>query len=348
MPAISARPSISVALATYNGERFIGEQLESIKSQTLLPTEIVVSDDNSKDRTLEVVAEVLDAKWCSRNRVTVTVLTNPQALGPGPNFEKAISACTGDYIVLCDQDDLWHPDKVQILWDVLALDDEALMVHSDARLVDAVGHPLGMKLSEGIGMSPDERALLASGRSLPAFVKRNLATGATMMVKRELVEIAFPLPRQELHDGWLAISAALIDGVRFVSRELIDYRQHGGNQIGGKPLSATDSLVAILKSWREMAAVLNERNRDLSVLVGRLGARVSPTNREIVRDRIAHNEWRISLPSSRIFRVWPVVWGVLRGRYRRYGRQPHDVLRDLFMPPREILLGLLRFFRPKT
>ena len=250
--------------------------------------------------------------------------------------------------MLCDQDDLWHPDKVQTLCDVLASDSAALLVHSDARLVDAAGRPLGMRLSEGIGMSQEERDLLASGKSLSAFVKRNLATGATMMLRRELVEMAFPLPKQELHDGWLALTAALVDGVRFLPRELIDYRQHGGNQIGGKPLSATDSMVAILKSWREMATVLGERNKDLTSLVARLGLRVSPANQEIVRNRIAHNQWRMSLPSSRILRVWPVLWGVFRGRYRRYGRQPHDVLRDLFMPPTEVLLRLMRFFRPKT
>ena len=348
MPVKPTRPSISVALATYNGEHFIGEQLESIKNQTLLPTEIVISDDNSKDRTLEIFAEVLDATWRSRNNVKVTVMTNAKALGPGPNFEQTIAACTGDYIVLCDQDDLWHRDKVQTLCDALASDGAALLVHSDARLVDAEGRPLGMKLSEGIGMSQEERELLLSGKSLSAFVKRNLATGATMMVKRELVDMAFPLPRQELHDGWLALTAALVDGVRFLPRELIDYRQHGGNQIGGKPLSATDSMVAILKSWRDMAAVLSERNKDLTSLVARLGSRVSQTNQEIVRNRVAHNQWRMSLPSSRILRVWPVLWGLLRGRYRRFGRQPHDVLRDLFMPPHEILLGLMRFFRPKT
>lgn len=348
MPAKRARPAISVALATYNGERFIGEQLASIKNQTLLPTEIVISDDNSKDRTLEVVAEVLDAKWRSTNNVKVKVLTNTKALGPGPNFEQALKACTGDYIVLCDQDDLWHPDKVQTLCSVLASDDLALLVHSDARLVNAEGQPLGMKLSEGIAISQEERELLASGKSLPAFAKRNLATGATMMVKRELVSMAFPLPPRELHDGWLALTAALVDGVRFLPRELTDYRQHGGNQIGGKPLSATDSLVAILKSWGDMTEGLKERNRDVTTLMVRLGSRVSPINQAIVRNRIAHNQWRISLPSSRILRVWPVLWGVVRGRYRRYGRQPHDVLRDLFMPPREIFLGLLRFFRPKT
>ncbi len=132
------------------------------------------------------------------------------------------------------------------------------------------------------------------------------------------------------------------------AEELIDYRQHGGNQIGGKPLGPADSIVAVLKSWRELRDVLATRNNDILALVGRMGDRVSPRNREIVESRLRHNEWRIGLPKSRLLRVWPVLAGVLAGRYRKYGRVPHDVLRDLLMPPRELFLGFVRFLARKS
>jgi glycosyltransferase involved in cell wall biosynthesis len=333
---------VSVAIATYNGEKFLREQLESIQSQTVLPTEIVISDDNSRDDTLHTVSTVLDSGWCKNSGVTLKVLNNTSALGPGPNFEQAIQACSGDFIVLADQDDTWHDNKVEVLLRAFAEHPGAFLVHSDADLVDANGQPLGMKLSDGIGFGGDERAALASGHSLPAFIKRNLATGATIMFKRELVEWAFPLPGPELHDGWLALAASLVDGVVFIPESLIDYRQHDNNQIGGKPTTAADSVVAVLKSWRELTRVLARRNLDIENLVDRLGTRVSPVNRQIVGDRLAHNHWRIGLPSSRILRVWLVLWGLLQGRYKKFGRQPHDVLRDLVMPPEELLLRFLR------
>jgi len=342
MSTVSKRPSVSVALATYNGERFIREQLESINNQTVVPTEIVISDDNSQDQTLQIVSDVLNPKWCTASGVSVKVLKNRSALGPGPNFEQAIKACSGDFIVLADQDDRWHLNKVEVLLGALSARPDALLAHSDATLVDATGESLGLTLSEGVGFGEEERAALASGHSLPAFIKRNLATGATIMFKRELVEMALPLPPAELHDGWLALAASLVDGVVFVPEPLIDYRQHDSNQIGGTPLSAIDSVVALLNSWRELTSVLARRNLDIQELVGRLGDRVPAVNQHIVRERLAHNQWRIDLPASRLFRVWPVLWGFVRGRYKKYGRQPHDVLRDLIMPPHELVLRAVR------
>ncbi len=335
-------------MATHDGEQFIREQLESIQAQTVLPHEVVISDDNSSDRTLTIASEVFTKRWCDSTGVTFRVMHNATPLGPGKNFEQAILACQGDIVVLADQDDLWHRTKVERLLAEFDRRPEVLLVHSDARLVDGRGRPLGMRLSEGIGFSSNELAILASGHSLPAFVKRNLATGATMMFRRGLADSAFPLPAGELHDGWLALTASVLDGVVFVPEELTDYRQHTGNQIGGKPLGPVDSLVAVLKSWRELTAVLRQRNTDILGLLSRLGDRLSQQNRDIMEARIRHNEWRIGLPESRLLRVWPVLVGVVRGRYHRYGRVPHDVLRDLVMPPRELFLGLLRFLARKA
>jgi glycosyltransferase involved in cell wall biosynthesis len=339
--------SVSVALATYNGERFLREQLESIQGQSVLPQEIVISDDNSHDSTVALVAEVLTPAWCDSQGVALRVIRNTKPLGPGKNFEQAILTCSGDLVVLADQDDLWHQNKVERLLAEFDGKPAVLLVHSDARLVDGAGQPLGMRLTEGIGFSVEELEILASGHSLPAFVKRNLATGATMMFRRELADLAFPLPSGELHDGWLALAASILDGVVFVPEELIDYRQHGGNQIGGKPLGPADSIVAVLKSWRELTEVLAMKNSDILTLLGRMGDRVPQRNREIVGSRLRHNEWRIGLPKSRLLRVWPVLGGVLSGRYRKYGRVPHDALRDLVMPPRELFLGFLRLLARK-
>jgi glycosyltransferase involved in cell wall biosynthesis len=335
-------PTVSVAIATYNGEKFFFEQLESIRNQTVLPREIVISDDNSSDNTLAIIDLALPEKWRQDNGVGLKVLRNAEALGPGKNFEQAILSCTSDFIACADQDDLWVPHKLEVLLDAFSKHPEALLVHSDAELVDSTGAPLGMTLSEGLSFSEKELFLLDSGHSLPAIIKRNLVTGATMMVKKELVQMAFPIPRDELHDGRLALVASLLDAIVFVPEKLIHYRQHDGNQIGGKPMGLLDSFVAVQKSWVEMAGVLAAHNADHRQLLERLGDLVPPRNQEIVHERITHNTWRIGLPKSRLFRVWPVVWGVIQGRYARYGRQPHDVLRDLLMPPREILLGLYR------
>lgn len=335
-------------MATYQGEAFLREQLESIKRQSVLPTEVVISDDNSTDRTLEIVAEVFDDSWCRSHGVSLVIRRNEQALGPGKNFEQAILACTGEFVALCDQDDVWPENKIERLLGVFQENPHTLLIHTDARLVDKAGRPLGMTLTEGISLSEWERATLLSGHSLPAIIRRNLATGATVMIRRELADRAFPLPDQAIHDSWLALAASMADGLVFLPEELLDYRQHDSNQIGGRPMGALDSLVAVLKSWKDMTAVLAQRNADIQALIERLGDAVSEENRAIVHARIRHNQWRIGLPSSRLFRVWPVLLGVLKGRYRDFGRQPHDVIRDLVMPPREVLLSLYRVVARKS
>jgi len=343
MASKKLRPAVSVALATYNGELFIREQLESLTSQSLPPAEIVISDDSSSDRTLEIVRQVLTPAWCDANGVSLRILENPQPLRAAHNFEQAVLACSQPFVALADQDDIWHPRKLETLARILQANPEALLVHSDARLVDHEAKPLGMTLTEGLRLSLAERAALATRNTLPAVIKRNLATGATMMFTRPLADLAFPLPEEEMHDGWLALVASLADGIIFHPEVLIDYRQHQANQIGGKPKSALESIATLLGSWRELRRGLETRNADLNAVIARLGDLIPELNKELVRHRIRHNEWRISLPSSRLFRVWPVLVGFISGRYRRYGRQPHDVLRDLLMPPYDVLLSVLRF-----
>ena len=334
--------TISVALATYNGEAFIRDQLESIIGQSRLPSEIVVSDDRSGDDTVALVREVLSTSWLKKHGVTLKVLENKATLGPGKNFEQAIRACSSDVVALCDQDDIWHPEKLETLVAVLERDPDALLVHSDARLVDATGADLPMTLFEGIEVSAWERDALLSGWSLPAISRRNLVTGATAIVRRKLAETAFDGPTIELHDGRLALVASVLDGLRFVPRELIGYRQHGGNHIGGTPMGPLDRVVAVSKSWRDLTRRLEGQNEELHHLLEALGDRVSARNKELLEARIAHNSWRIGLPTSRLVRIWPVLWGAVSGRYARYGRVPHDVLRDALMPPFEVLLGLVR------
>ena len=96
---------ISIAMATYNGERFLREQLDSLYNQTVEPYEVVISDDCSKDSTLKIAQEY-------QNRLNIKILSHTKNQGVNKNFEFAIRACAGDYIMICDQDDIWHPDKV--------------------------------------------------------------------------------------------------------------------------------------------------------------------------------------------------------------------------------------------
>jgi glycosyltransferase involved in cell wall biosynthesis len=261
-------PSISVALCTFNGARFIEEQVASILSQTRVPDEIVVSDDGSTDATVVMVEAALAAFNAAHSStpVRLLVLRNATALGVVRNFQQAVSAATSDLVALCDQDDRWHPQRVEAALAEFEGRPKLLLLFSDARLIDDRGEPLRYSLFEALAMSTRERDDIRSGRGLAALLARNVVTGATTMFRRDLLRAALPFPAEWVHDEWLAAIAASLGTIDFVDAKLIDYRQHGSNVIGAQKLTFA-AKVGKLREPRESrnellvdrAAVLVER-----------------------------------------------------------------------------------------
>ena len=318
-------PTISVALGTHNGAAYLGAQLESILAQTVRPLEIVLSDDASTDGTVDLAVAVVGGT------LPLTVIRNSPALGVTANFQQAALACRGELIALCDQDDLWAPDKLSSMAAEFAARPDLLLLHSDARLVDSAGAPLGHSLFEALEITDEEKALVHSGRAFEALLRRNLATGATVLFRRSLLASAVPFPREWVHDEWLAIVAALVGGVDLVDRPLIDYRQHGANQIGVSRLSFTGKVRRVMEPRRA-------RNERLATNSGILESRASALpgadagKVDLARQKAAHERFRRALPENRALRIVPVLRQVAAGRYRRFSRGRGDILRDLVQP----------------
>ncbi|GAA1425485.1 glycosyltransferase family 2 protein [Agrococcus citreus] len=311
---------VSVALCTHQGERWIEEQLRSILAQSVPVAEIVVGDDASTDRTLEIVRAV-----ASETDVPVRIREHEVALGVAANFADAIAATTGDVVALSDQDDVWHPDRLERLLPHL---DGVALVHSDARLVDADGRPLGATLADSLEMSAWERAAMTDGRALEALLRRNLVTGATAIVRRDAALAALPVPVGWIHDEWIAMCAALGDGVRFVPEQTIDYRQHGGNQIGVQRLGLGDKVRRVLEADSGKHALKAERATSLATEAARRGLATGAALDALV-EKARHERDRARLPRPRLLRVPRVLRGIAAGRYRRYSRGAIDIARDL-------------------
>jgi glycosyltransferase involved in cell wall biosynthesis len=231
-PRQSERDRFSVAMCTRNGERYVGEQVESILDQAPAPSEIVVSDDDSSDGTLGVVSAAVDARRAGRGGPVLTTLINAAPLGVTANFAQAVAACTGEFIALSDQDDVWHAGRLGRLATEFERHPRLLALGSDARLIDGDGHPLGRSLSGSLQMSRRERSRLARGEVFEALMGRNLFTGATMAIRRDLLLYALPFPSSWVHDEWLAVIASAVGEVAMLGDELVDYRQHSSNEIG--------------------------------------------------------------------------------------------------------------------
>lgn len=200
---------ISVCLATFNGEKYIRQQIESILFQLGKDDELIISDDGSKDRTLSIVESFADRRICIfHNRV------NHGFIG---NFENALNAARGDYIFLCDQDDIWTPDKVQV--SLHALKKADLIVH-DAEMIDAMGNILGQNYY----------SVMHSGTGLWSNFMHTRFLGCCMAFNRKVLNACLPFPKYITgHDYWIGIYALLKFRVLFISERLVYYRRHTGN-----------------------------------------------------------------------------------------------------------------------
>ena len=326
--------SVSVALCTYNGSTYLEEQVWSILGQSLRPDEIVVSDDRSTDETLAIFERVV-AAWRAEDAahvIDVVIIRNSTALGVTANFEQALAACSGNLIALCDQDDVWWPERLKRMVAEFTKSPELQMVHADARLVDAGGEPLGFTLLQTLGVSDTDRAAVHAGRAIDAYLRRNIVTGATMMVRRELVERSRPFPAAWVHDEWMAMVAAATGLVDLLEEPLTDYRQHGGNQIGVTNLDATGKLGRLRAPRAARNARLLERAAALQQRALGFEPTASASVLALIDAKLAHETRRSALPAVRLLRVGPVVRGWRAGDYSRFGLGLQDVLRDLIQP----------------
>lgn len=219
---------ISVALCTYNGARFLRQQLQSIEKQSLLPAEVVISDDGSTDQTLSLIE-----KFAVEAPFLVRVTATEGNLGSTQNFERAIAQCRSPIVALADQDDLWKVDKLERLQHAFDLNPDASFVFTDADLIDVNGAALSGTAWEWLDFEADSYNAEPAALQFRRIIRGNFVTGATMAFRANLFPILRPFPAELYHDEWIA-TIAHGHGKRGIAlpEPLIAYRQHSSQQIG--------------------------------------------------------------------------------------------------------------------
>ena len=319
-----ARHRVSVALCTFNGAEYLEAQLSSIRRQTLQVDEIVVGDDGSVDATLAILENARG------DLPQLRVLPSVPRAGVTANFERTIRATVGEFVFLCDQDDVWHPDRVAASLDLFLAQSNVDLVHSDARLIDGKGKTQSGSLLDRLGVDQRTRTALIRGDSFDTLIRRNLVTGATVAFRRRLVDQAMPFPASWLHDEWLAIIAADRGASRLLNLAVIDYRLHGANEVGAQKVTTSVRISRLLDDRDTRNSRLLARARELA---DRLPAK---PHGESAQAKLAHEEARSAYPRARIRRLAPVLNEWRTRRYDRYGRGAKDVLRDLVQPAKAV------------
>lgn len=223
---------LSVALCTYNGSRYIEKQLLSIVNQTIVPDEIIICDDRSSDSTVQIIEGFIK----KHPDINIKIFINESSLHTIKNFEKAVSLCSGDWLFLSDQDDMWKKNKVEKMLNFIAQNTDTLLLFTDGELIDENDCTLESTLWQKWKFNKEikEKWLNNENAFEDLVYNRNYVTGATAMISRKLLKDALPfdIPKGYYHDSWLAVNAAGLNGLRYMDECLINYRIHPQQQVG--------------------------------------------------------------------------------------------------------------------
>ena len=221
----------SVALCTFNGEKYLRKQLDSILEQTVAVDEIVICDDLSTDATLSILNQY---KETFPN--IFKIHANEKNLRSVKNFEKAISLCENEIVFLCDQDDMWIPEKVEVILNQFKISPELQVIATNAFIINDDEDMLNVSTIYDIPSktTKEMKEIL--------FFHQNFCTGATMAVRKEFANCIMPFPPENLfhHDEWIALKASLKNQLLFLNDRLIKYRIHQNQLVGGVIFSEQD------------------------------------------------------------------------------------------------------------
>ncbi len=327
----SARPSISIALCTYNGNVHLPTQWESLLAQRQLPDEVVICDDQSTDDTPELLRQL-----AREAPFSVRILENSERLGYNKNFERAMSECRGDLIFICDQDDYWFPEKISTMTAYMIDHPKVQLAFCDAWVTDE--HLQGREIHFWERVRFDERARerWQAGDVMDVMLDGNRVMGCATVIRRNFLQTILPIPDYVpgyIYDGWIGLVGAACGVVQFIDQPLQLYRTHVQQQVGvrEKKPGARIRLRDRFKRHRaEKLAPLREKQGQLATISRLLAERVgtSAPGLPLLYRRLSHFTMRSCLPHDRLRRIRPVLDNLRQGNYKRYA----DAAANWFAP----------------
>lgn len=313
--------TISIALCTYNGMAYFPTQWKSLLNQQCLPDEVIISDDRSTDATPDFLEQI-----AAEAPFPVRILKNQTRLGYNKNFERALAACSGDLIFICDQDDFWLPEKISTMVDYMGQHPEAQIAFCDAWVTDEQLEGRKKRFWEAVSFDKKAQERWYSGDMMEVMLDGNRMMGCAAVIRREFLPTLLPIPEKipgYIYDGWFALVGAAQHVIHYVDQPLQLYRTHTQQQVGVREQAAPARIRLRDRFTRNRArklAPLHKKQIQLSIITQLISRRVpqnAPGLPQLQR-RLTHFTLRSHLPNDRIKRIGPVLTNLWRGNYNRY------------------------------
>lgn len=244
-------PQIHILLAAYNGAAHLRAQLDSLLAQDYTDFQVIVSDDGSSDETPLILDE-----YAAAHPARIVLYRSGRRFGSAQSHFWHLMEAFSDtpYLMFCDQDDIWHPNKIRVTMEQMRhLDtDPAVpcLVHTDLRVVSGDLQEIAPSFLRYSGLDGENI-------TFNRLLVQNVVTGCTVLINRSLAKLALSAPREkdmQMHDWWLALLASACGLIAYVPRATIDYRQHGTNAVGAKNARNLGYILGRLRGGSARAA----------------------------------------------------------------------------------------------
>lgn len=295
---MNKNPKIEILMATYNGENYLSEQIESLLDQTYENWILLIRDDGSKDSTVDII-KIYEKKYPMKIKL---LIDGKKGLGAKNNFLELLKNSKENYIMFCDQDDVWLPNKIEITLEKMLKEEKgATLVHTDLKVVNKNLKIINDSFWKFQNLNPKRK-------QYNYLIVQNNITGCTMMLNKELVnllKINFPFQNGIMHDWIIGIIASLKGKIEYLNEPTILYRQHGKNDIGAKKYNLIYFLEKFLKNRKEIKLKNEQVKYQIEEIITKLECD-DKIKKEVVK--------YIELKNIFFKKIW-----IIKKRYLKYG-----------------------------